>query len=73
MNHHTNKKTYQKPFMEVVELHQDLQMLTGSSGVTAQRSSYERVSTIILWDDSEAEGTLSDPEKEIYLWLLGVL
>lgn len=73
MNHHTNKKTYQKPFMEVVELHQDLQLLTGSSGVTATRNSYERVSTIILWDDSEVEGTLSDSEKEIYLWLLGVL
>ena len=39
MNHHTNKKTYQKPFMDVVELHQDLQLLN-ESAVQASRSSY---------------------------------
>lgn len=71
MNHHTNKKTYQKPFMEVVELHQDLQMLTGSS-VSATRSSYGSAVTS-SWNSSEDDNVLSYDEYLQYLSLLGVL
>lgn len=71
MNHHTNKKTYQKPFMEVVELHQDLQMLTGSS-VSATRSSYGSAVTS-SWNSSEDESVLTEDEKKFYLVLLGLL
>lgn len=72
MNHYTNKKTYQKPFMEVVELHQDLQMLTGSSGVSATRSSYGSAVTS-SWNSSEDDNVLSYDEYLQYLSLLGVL
>ena len=71
MNHHTNKKTYQKPFMEVVELHQDLQMLTGSS-VSATRSSYGNAVTS-SWDSSENESKSTEDEKQLYIFLLGLL
>lgn len=71
MNHHTNKKTYQKPFMEVVELHQDLQLLTGSS-VSATRSSYGSAVTS-SWNSSEDDNVLSYDEYLQYLSLLGVL
>lgn len=70
MNHHTNKKTYQKPFMEVVELHQDLQMLTGSS-VSATRSSYGSAITE-TWDHFE-ETSSSTEDLTIYLWVLSNL
>ena len=70
MNHHTNKKTYQKPFMEVVELHQDLQMLTGSS-VSATRSSYGSAVTE-TWDHFE-ETSSSTEDLTIYLWVLSNL
>lgn len=71
MNHHTNKKTYQKPFMEVVELHQDLQLLTGSS-VSATRSSYGSAVTS-SWNSSEDDNVLSYDEYLQYLSLLSVL
>lgn len=71
MNHHTNKKTYQKPFMEVVELHQDLQMLTGSS-VSATRSSYGSAVTS-SWNSSEDDNVLSYDEYQQYLSLLSLL
>ena len=70
MNHYTNKKTYQKPFMEVVELHQDLQMLTGSS-VSANRSSYGSAVTE-TWDHFE-ETSSSTEDLTIYLWVLSNL
>ncbi len=70
MNHYTNKKTYQKPFMEVVELHQDLQMLTGSS-VSATRSSYGSAVTE-TWDHFE-ETSSSTEDLTIYLWVLSNL
>ena len=70
MNHHTNKKTYQKPFMEVVVLHQDLQMLTGSS-VSATRSSYGSAVTE-TWDHFE-ETSSSTEDLTIYLWVLSNL
>ena len=70
MNHHTNKKTYQKPFMEVVELHQDLQLLTGSS-VSATRSSYGSAVTE-TWDHFE-ETSSSTEDLTIYLWVLSNL
>ena len=72
MNHHTNKKTYQKPFMEVVELQQNLQLLTGSSGVTATRSSYGSAVTS-SWESSESDEVLSYDEYIQYLSLLGLL
>ena len=71
MNHHTNKKTYQKPFMEVVELHQDLQLLTGSS-VSATRSSYGSAVTS-SWNSSEDDNVLSYDEYQQYLSLLSLL
>ena len=71
MNHHTNKKTYQKPFMEVVELHQDLQLLTGSS-VSATRSSYGNAVTS-SWEISENDNVLSYDEYQQYLSLLSLL
>ena len=72
MNHHTNKKTYQKPFMEVVELHQDFQMLTGSSGVRTNIRSYGSAVTE-TWEISENDDVLSYDEYLQYLSLLGVL
>lgn len=72
MNHHTNKKTYQKPFMEVVELHQDLQLLTGSSGVLTNSRSYGSAITE-TWEISENDNVLSYDEYLQYLSLLGVL
>ena len=59
MNHHTNKKTYQKPFMEVVELQQNLQLLTGSSGVTATRSGYGSAVTE-TWESSSEDASYND-------------
>ena len=58
MNHHTNKKTYQKPFMDVVVLHQDLQLLTGSS-VSATRSSYGNAVTE-TWESSSEDASYND-------------
>lgn len=71
MNHYTNKKTYQKPFMEVVELHQDLQMLTGSSGVRTNSRSYGSAVTE-TWDHFE-ETSSSTEDLTIYLWVLSNL
>ena len=71
MNHHTNKKTYQKPFMDVVELHQDLQLLTGSS-VSATRSSYGNAVTS-SWNSSENDDVSSYDEYIQYLSTLRLL
>ena len=72
MNHHTNKKTYQKPFMDVVELHQDLQLLTGSSGVLTNSRSYGSAVTS-SWETSENDDVSSYDEYIQYLSTLRLL
>jgi hypothetical protein len=57
--------------MEVVELHQDLQLLTGSS-VSATRSSYGSAVTS-SWNSSEDDNVLSYDEYQQYLSLLSLL
>jgi hypothetical protein len=66
-----NKKVYQKPSTEVVEFHQNLQLLTGS-GVGAKVRSYGSAVTG-SWENSEDETNLSSEELSLYLSLLSIL